>query len=139
MFNYSHHHARIEVEPATSEKDGGPVLCVDNATTFTYYGATATPSTTVVSTFDHTVLTSEVSDTGGFSSPEIDATLSPFSDAPTRPSLEAPAADFLQRQLLSFLPPPVSVTMESFHIMTVLLTHLPPVWHHSFQTPCRDY
>jgi len=82
---YSHHH---EVEPATSDKDGSTVLCVDNATTFTSYGATATP--TVVSTFDHTVLTSEVSDTGGFSSPGVDATLSPFSDAPTRPSLEAP-------------------------------------------------
>ena len=86
---YSHHHACLEVEPATSEKNGGPVLCVDNATTFTSYGATATPSTTVVSIFDHTVLTSQVSDTGGFLSPEVDATPSPSSDAPTRPSLEA--------------------------------------------------
>ena len=28
---YSHHHARLEVVPATGDKDGGPVLCVDNA------------------------------------------------------------------------------------------------------------
>ena len=76
---YSHHHARLEVEPDTSDKEGGPVLCVDNATAFTASGITATPSATIVSDINSAVLTPEVSDSGSFPVSEVDVSSFPFS------------------------------------------------------------
>jgi len=92
------------VDPATSDKDGGPVLCADNATTMASDGASATPSATAVSNSDPIVPTSEVSDTGDCSFPGVDASLLPFSDATTRPSFEAPRSQ-LSPASTPFVPP----------------------------------
>jgi len=87
---YSHHLARLEVEPTTSDKNRGPVRCVDNATAFTASGTTVTPSATIVSDINRAVPTPEVSASGGFPVSEVDVSSFPFPDAPTRPSSEAP-------------------------------------------------
>ena len=87
---YSHHHARLEVAPATADKDGGPVLCVDNAKTFNTSGASATPTATTVSDIADDNTASKVSEPDHISTPEDDASLLSPPDAPTRPATLAP-------------------------------------------------